>query len=240
MVRTRNNSSSSQETHDLATKMAQMEAKIQQGLDKLRGEYIQQKNSGTSSGQNTDNFEEKLKCFEVTVKKDIEMLKMDIKSLQSEIRHNKSRIEDFMKINNNKKLMFRGIPEDNPQNLQDQIISFIQARFNINISRNEINSCYRLKKRPENNKPAGKRSPVQPVIVEFITQWRRDEIYFAKKQLKGTRFLVCEVLIRPQYDLFLKVREKFKNQAWTAKGNIFVFHNNKKTQITDENALGKL
>lgn len=59
--------------------------------------------------------------------------------------------------------------------------------------------------------------------------------------MKGSEFVVCEVLTKNRYDLFLRVKKMFdKNSVWTIKGNIIVFINNTKFHVNSEEDLLKL
>ncbi|KAK9873698.1 hypothetical protein WA026_023859 [Henosepilachna vigintioctopunctata] len=67
---------------DIAGKLSEMEAKFQQGLDKLREDYITNRNNSESAAQDSPDFKEKLKLFELQIEADMERLKEEILFLQ--------------------------------------------------------------------------------------------------------------------------------------------------------------
>ena len=218
----------SKQQSPLSSKMAEMENKLKEGLEGLRNEYLNQKTE-VGNVQKPSNFESDLKAFETQMSEEIKAMKAEIEQLQDDLGKNKDDMEKIRKESNNKKLIFRGIQETKQDCLLNSLCDVIANKIGIDISKQEISNFYRLNKKnglninTENNKHT-----VRPVVVEFTTQWKRDEIFYAKKALKNSSIMICEVLTSANYDLFLKTREIFKNNAWTTRGNIYVLNNNKK------------
>lgn len=217
-------------------RMSKMEIKFQEGLDKLRKDYIEQ-NSSTFDQGIPASLEKKLKQFEIEIKEDIKNLKEELLSIQSRIQKNEQQVDKIQNSSNNKKLLLRGVPEkDNSSDMTKELLNIFNKKMNLNIQPTELVTCYRLRKndnKQKDNKPS-------PVIVEFVTQWRRDEIFFSKSRLKGSNLLISEVLRRDEIQLFQKVRQAFGNNSWTKRGKVFALHNNKKIHIQDENHLSLL
>ncbi|XP_045477886.1 uncharacterized protein LOC123683034 [Harmonia axyridis] len=195
-------------------RMSKMEIKFQEGLDKLRKDYIEQ-NSSTFDQGIPASLEKKLKQFEIEIKEDIKNLKEELLSIQSRIQKNEQQVDKIQNSSNNKKLLLRGVPEkDNSSDMTKELLNIFNKKMNINIQPTELVTCYRLRKndnKQKDNKPS-------PVIVEFVTQWRRDEIFFSKSRLKGSNLLISEVLRRDEIQLFQKVRQAFGNNSWTKRG----------------------
>ena len=73
-----------------------------------------------------------------------------------------------------------------------------------------------------------------PVIVKFICRTQKNEVYRKKRLLKGTKMIITESLTKRRLQLLEKARLEFKQcPVWSWKGEIFVFHNNKKKVIDD-------
>ena len=73
-----------------------------------------------------------------------------------------------------------------------------------------------------------------PVIVKFIRKTQKNEVYRKKRLLKGTKMIITESLTKRRLQLLEKARLEFKQcPVWSWKGEIFVFHNNKKKVIDD-------
>ena len=73
-----------------------------------------------------------------------------------------------------------------------------------------------------------------PIIVKFIRRTQKNEVYRKKRLLKGTKMTITESLTKRRLQLSEKARSEFKQcPVWSWKGEIFVFHNNKKMLIDD-------
>ena len=75
-----------------------------------------------------------------------------------------------------------------------------------------------------------------PIIVKFIRRSQKNEVqvYRKKRLLKGTKMIITESLTKRRLQLLEKARLEFKQcPVWSWKGEIFVFHNNKKKVIDD-------
>ena len=68
-----------------------------------------------------------------------------------------------------------------------------------------------------------------PIIVKFIRRTQKNEVHRKKRLLKGTKMIITESLTKRRLQLLEKARLEFKQcPVWSWKGEIFVFHNNKK------------
>ena len=80
-----------------------------------------------------------------------------------------------------------------------------------------------------------------PVIVKFIRRTQKNEVYRKKRLLKGTKMIITESLTKRRLQLLEKARLEFKQcPVWSWKGEIFVFHNNKKKVIDDFIDINKI
>lgn len=222
-----------QNSLNISGRMAEMENKFQEGLDKLRKDYIEQ-TSSTPKHSNSTDFEERLKHFENEIRKELKNLKDEIRLVQSRMQKGEQTLEKLISEDNNRKILLRGIPEKkNTMETTGELLNIFNKYMNLNIERTEIATCYRLRK----NDNTQKENKPSPVVVEFVTQWRRDEIFYNKRRLKGSSFSITEVLKRKEVQLFQRAREIFGRNSWTKRGKVFIYHDNKKVYITDENHL---
>ena len=68
-----------------------------------------------------------------------------------------------------------------------------------------------------------------PIIIKFLRKTQRNEIYRKKRLLKGTKMIITESLTKRRLQLLEKARTAFNNcPVWSWKGEVYVFHNNKK------------
>ena len=71
-------------------------------------------------------------------------------------------------------------------------------------------------------------------IIKFLRKTQRNEVYCKKRLLKGTKMIITESLTKRRLQLLEKARTAFNNcPVWSWKGEVFVFHNNKKKLIDD-------
>ena len=67
------------------------------------------------------------------------------------------------------------------------------------------------------------------IIVKFIRRTQKMKYIEKKRLLKGTKMIITESLTKRRLQLLEKARSEFKQRpVWSWKGEIFVFHNNKK------------
>ena len=73
-----------------------------------------------------------------------------------------------------------------------------------------------------------------PIIIKFLRKTQRNEVYRKKRLLKGTKMIITESLTKRRLQLLEKARTAFNNcPVWSWKGEVYVFHNNKKKLIDD-------
>lgn len=231
----KNTRSAASKNDEIATKMGDLEDKFQQGLEKLRMEYKLSKPSEIEASG--EAFEAKLKKFETDIRDSFELIKSDIKKLQMEMEAANKREEDRLRISNYNKIVIREMPEREGADLVDQVCGVINNSVKVTCQKSEIKCCYRLGKLSRES--SGRKC--RPVVVEFVCQWKRNEVFFSKKNLKGSGLVVCELLTVDRHRLFLKVRKEFEhNNVWTAKGTIVVSINGAKVYVNTEGDLLKI
>lgn len=112
-------------------------------------------------------------------------------------------------------LLFRGIPEAKGENLPSTIQGVVSTKLKIKIEETELKSCFRLGS-PLPDKP-------RPILVRFVNQDTRSDIWRAKKELKGSTISVAEFLTSKRREIFKEARQVFgKTNSWTQDGNIFI------------------
>lgn len=227
--------SDAQMRSSLVSRMEEMEANFQRGLEQLRSEYVQPK-PGDNNDRKSENFAQKFDQFEKATKDALNDLKQQILDIQTHNNKLQQESQNLAKRNNLKKLIFHGIAEKYEKNLIDCICNVVTSSLGIALNKNDISSCSRMgnarSTTNNNNTQSQNQNPKnRPVVVAFVHQWKRDDVYYAKKKFKDSGVVVSEMLVKSQYDLFLKSRDIHKNNTWTIRGEIFVFTNNRKICI---------
>lgn len=174
-----------------------------------------------------NNFKERMQAQEekiILLEKEVQDLKTQI----VEIRDEKDNMEQFSRKNN---IRIFGINETNKENTNELVINLIQNKLNITIDPGEIDMCYRVGTNTEEK--------VRPILVKFKSNEVRNEIFYKKKTLKGTRITIREDLTKNRVKLVKIAVEKFgAKNVWTNGGKIIIHHANKKNIIRNiENIL---
>lgn len=155
-----------------------------------------------------------------------ELLKMQFETFELEIT---SSLEDLknelIQKSFSKNILVYGIEENVEEEVFSTVTNLFKSRLNINVNKDQLNNCFRMGKKLEKHKDDVPKH--RPIVVEFVTQWMRDSVFSKKSKLKGSNIVMVEMLLKSKLNLFKKVREKFKNNCWTVKGNIKVKINNK-------------
>nr|CAI5837373.1 unnamed protein product [Callosobruchus analis] len=67
------------------------------------------------------------------------------------------------------------------------------------------------------------------------------QFFFNKKQLKGSKVIITEELVKFRYDLYQLARQKIgAMHVWTMNGKIFTKHNERKVHIRNEEDVLKI
>ena len=173
----------------------------------------------------------------------IETLKLEFQQFQTDMmskialmqQEPKNSLDDVSQRKLNQNILIYGLQENTDEDLFSVVAALFKNKLRIDVSKNEINCCYRFGKKSATEKQ-GRSSPVEnskcrPVVVEFVCLWKRDEIFASKSKLKNSKIIFVEMSIKEKLDLFKVVRQKYKNACWTIKGNIKVYINNKIIQV---------
>ena len=146
-----------------------------------------------------------------------------MKKEMEEQSHSINRLE--LKRNQNI-IIIHGVKENN-SDIYENVINLFSMNFNITVKKADLNMCYRLGQKANSKKP-------RPIVVDFIHRWTRDQIFFSKKKLKGTKMIITEMLTYKILALFKEINQVMGNSAWTMNGLIIVLHNGRKITIKSE------
>lgn len=130
----------------------------------------------------------------------------------------KNRVEDLEQKMKITQLRMYGVKEKKGENLPEVVSKLLIDK---NVLENEsglpILSCYRIGLiRPGNKKP-------RPIIIKFRDENQRNLAYSNKKNLKGSKMVLTEDLIKSRYNCLCKAKEKFgKENVWSQSGNICI------------------
>nr|CAI5866863.1 unnamed protein product [Callosobruchus analis] len=147
---------------------------------------------------------------------------------QEELR---SKLEDVQQYTKRNQLRVYGFSECKNETLKRKIEEFFEDKLAIIDC--GITECYRI--RPASSKK------LRPVLLIFKDSAHKNSVFLNKKQLKRTKVVITEELIKSRYDLYQYAREKIGPlNVWTMDGKIFTKYNNRKVQIRNEDDVLKI
>lgn len=141
-----------------------------------------------------------------------------------------NRIDDLEQGAKLTQLRMYGVPEANNENLKDKVQLIIDRTLQLPDC--HLEHCFRIGVKEHNaSKP-------RPVLVKFPSTAQRNQVFFNKKKLKGSKLVIVEDLTKVRHDLLQSVREKVETQnVWTRDGRIYIKLQNKKHCIRNNDEL---
>lgn len=228
-VSARSQSSEIQKLNDRVDDMAAMfSADLKQFKQELLGTKKRTRSTSVSSETDgsTTSLIQKFTDFEQQVHNTLSSIKGDIAILQKEsIRHSNH-------VNHNS-VVLHGVADDEKTDLYESIQSIFATKLDIPITKSDINFCYRL---GQSNKHQNSAKP-RPVVVCLCHRWKRDQIFFNKKRLKGSKLLITELLCVGSLQLFKSAQEHFKGACWTVGGKVYVLVKGRRVYVESVNVL---
>lgn len=203
----------------LNARVDEMSMQFQKTMDEFKLQVSQPK-SPTPFATGTEDSElfSKFKSFEKNIMESMNAVKMDLCKLKTISNEIQEQIYQSKLGLNQNIILVHGIRE-NANNIFSEVLELFNNNLNIQVNKHQIDSCYRLgKKGPDKRRP-------RPVIVRFCQRWVRDEIFFNKKKLKGSAFLITELLTSSNFALFKLAKSNFGNAVWTFGGMVYVLGN---------------
>lgn len=172
----------------------------------------------------------------------IQQLKQDKNELKNEIDLLKLKIDDQEQRSRNSCLLVHGIKESNGENTDALVEEVINDSLGIQLSDIDIQRSHRLgPKRNDSDRPntRSQNSRPRPIIFRFGNLKKRNEVYYAKKKLKGKGIVITENLTKTRYTLFKATIEKLgQASTWTKDGRILAKIGSTIKQICSIDDLG--
>lgn len=211
---------------ELNTRVEQLAELFEKGFNELKSCHTQDSDSDAQVDKTKCQLDNKLKNFEELITSSLQNIKSDIIKMKKEMEEQVHSINRLELKRNQNILIIHGVKENN-SDLYEDIINLFSMNFNITVKKADLNVCYRLGQKADGKKP-------RPIVVDFIHRWARDQIFFSKKKLKGTKMIITEMLTHKILALFKEVNQVMGNSAWTMNGLIIVLHNGRKIAIKSE------
>lgn len=195
----------------ISARVGEMEKNLEVGISDLRKQLLDKDNI-PAHVSNVNNLLKKLTTFENQFKDSISEIKMLINDYYEKLI---DRLKQEMFFNG---LVINGVPEKDTAQLSSEVCEIIKlTKLDITFTEDDINFCHRIGKTVNQTNP-------RPIAVYFINRWKRDIIFKLKKNLKGSKYVISELLTGKTLNLFKQVRTKFGvRTSWTWRGRIYVF-----------------
>ena len=141
-----------------------------------------------------------------------EKLEKNISRLKEENQELKIQQEKLAQYSRRNCLILYGNPHSNLENTDEKVVDFVKFELGVNLSITDLVTSHRL---------GGSHGPI---TAKFLSHNKKQEIYFAKKRLKGKPFLVSEALTKNRLTCVHQLKElkaaEVITSYWTIDGSI--------------------
>lgn len=158
--------------------------------------------------------------------KEMEKNMANITEQMEEIRDKLDNMEQYSRRNS---IRIIGLHEKHDEDIREEILSIFKVKMGINLCKNEIDCCFRI---------GAKSDKTRPVLVKFVTNKGKNEVYYRKKQLKGTNIIIREDLTKERNQVVKSAVETLgAKKVWTKNGLIYVLVKNNIKQVSNMKKL---
>ena len=191
----------------LARLVGTFEEKLKDRFDYVSSEVV-------DTNIRIDRLEKELKERE----KERDDVKSEFVALKKQFTLLEDRLEEQEQYVRRENLIFYGIDETTDENTTQKVIDICHRHFpTVNLSLSDISTSHRL---PTKN------GRTKPIIVRFARREPRQQIYYNKKNLKGTRITVAEHLTNKRSKLMMTAVDLTKARklvaSWSRDGRIMI------------------
>lgn len=228
---------------DISARVDQLSTDLNGGLQILREEFAKLKSTQAVISDQCEkpDFDTRLNSFQDSINCSLTKLIKEMNAIKEELATTHSKVTKMESLGNANCLIIHGLVPESSYDLYPTILRFLSDKLNIpNLSKSDIYYCYTLRKKTSPATRQNNKQNPAPVVVQFVTRWARNMVFFKKKLLKGSKFLITEFLTVNTLSLFKKARKSFKNSAWTLNGVVYVSAACGKKVIKSERDLSDL
>lgn len=177
-----------------------------------------------------EKFDKKLNEMSNSIK----AMNKDISNNNKSISKIEEKCELLEQVTKRNSLRILGVGEQENEDVVDTVVKFVNNLLKVPCDKEDIDCAFRVGKSLNEN---GKS---RAILVNFLRNIKRNEIFNTKKQLKNSEFAIFEDLTPRRYELLLAAKKKFgKNMAWSSGGKIYIWNErDKKKQLL--NAISDL
>lgn len=201
---------------DLGVRVNDLHAYFENELHKFRTEIktIKTPEVNADGEMVSETVLNRFDLFEATIRNEIQGIKADLDKLNSVCDNLNRKTDKILQNSYRHALLLHGIEEKPEEDIMAIVFELFNGRLGLALQKNDIDMCSRfgIKKSATNHKNS-KQS--RPILVEFITMWQRNEVFYKKKVLKGTGLIITELLSPYRYSVYRLVRDEVGKNTWT-------------------------
>ena len=208
-------------------------------VNQILGEY---EKSAEHISERFDEFD----AIKETMCKDIDSLLERREDLDEKLTHIMEKLDDIEQYSRRNCLLFAGIVEKDDENTDQLIMDTCREGMEIELSLQDIDRSHRIGMKTQREVPPEpeengqvKHQKVRPITVKFTSYRRHQQVFSAKKNLKGKHVGISENLTKIREKIFNLARDVVGyNNVWSQDGKIFAKrHDDRIITMTKERDL---
>lgn len=225
-------SSATSSLKEISDRISQLENDFSNKLSQFKVDMFSKESNG-DSGPSSDDTVAKFQLFETNIMESVRKIKEEVNKKLNDL---ECTMDETIQKYNNKSILLHGFVENegklgDADDIYQNLIKFANNKLQVRIEKVDIVDCYRLgKKSKDKTRP-------RPIVVEFLHKWKRDEVFYNKRKLKGSQLMITEYLTRGRFIQFKKCSQLYKEGCWTTNGRIVVISNGKKAFINNTEVI---
>lgn len=197
---------------DLDSKVNDLKLHFSDELGKFRNEISKIKSPINEEVNSADTILNEFNLFKATILNRLQLLESEINLLKKEAEATQQKSDNSVQHSNQNKIILFGLKEKPGESLVSEMSNIFSDKLNVNVKTADIYNAYRVSKKNDNK--------TRPVIVEFCTVWKRNEVFYTKRHLKGSPLVIAEVLSPLRNHVFKLAKKKLGKRCWTNGGRI--------------------
>ena len=118
-------------------------------------------------------------------------------------------------------LLFHGVEEKDNEDTDNLVLGIINTNLGVKLSLDDIQRSHRLGPKTNKRTTRSAKASTCPIIFKFSNYPKRQEVFKAKRKLKGLNIYLSENLPLKRYELYQASIKKFgRGEVWTIKGRV--------------------
>lgn len=230
------------EIKDLNERVGKLQSQVQKDINSLKNAVRNSVdktscNAGDKDGKNERDpniLMNKFLEMEMHFAKEIAQIKSDIDKVDRKLTALQEYQNGSDMLRNSKSILIHGLNETVGSSLFGNVLDFFKAKIDQKLTMDDISNVYRIGKKKEQAKKP------RPVVVEFCHKWKRNNVYYRKKSLKGTGIIITEKLTAKNLAIYHEVRKVVGNSCWSRDGVVYATAGTRRRQIRNESDITSL